>query len=91
MNLRIWLAIGVAALGWGTSGVAQRAALAEGIPPVALVAVRSLMATVLLIVMIRLAGRSLPTTRQAWKLGAVMGLLNLSVPFVTMAIALQFA
>ncbi|MBT8200706.1 MAG: DMT family transporter [Acidimicrobiia bacterium] len=91
MNLRIWLAIGVAALGWGTSGVAQRAALAEGIPPVALVAVRSLMATVLLIVMIGLAGRSLPTTRQAWKLGAVMGLLNLSVPFVTMAIALQFA
>ncbi|NNF64093.1 MAG: DMT family transporter [Acidimicrobiia bacterium] len=91
MNTRIWLAIGVAALGWGTSGVAQRAALADGIPPVAMVAMRSLMATILLIALVRLSGRPLPNTRQAWKLGVVMGLLNLAVPFVTMAIALQFA
>lgn len=91
MHLRIWLAIGGAALGWGTSSVATRAALAEGVPPIALAAWRSLIALVIVLILIKVTGRKIPTDREEWSLGAMMGTMNLAIPFVTGTIALQYA
>ena len=44
MNTRIWLAFGLASFGWGTAGVGVRAAFDEGVPPLALVALRAIIA-----------------------------------------------
>ena len=56
MQSRIWAAIVVAAMSWGTNGVATRAALNDGVPPIAMVAIRAVMASVVLFVLLRMRG-----------------------------------
>ncbi|MCP5109580.1 MAG: hypothetical protein GY953_01965, partial [bacterium] len=48
MSTRIWAAFGAASMGWGTAGVAVRAAFDEGVPPLAMVALRAIIAAVAL-------------------------------------------
>lgn len=91
MQLRIWLAIGLAALGWGTSGPATRAALATGVPPLTLAGIRTIIAGIVITAIIYGSRRRYPRERTDWRLGAVMGTVNLAVPFVATTIALQFA
>ena len=88
---RIWAAIGVAALAWGTTGVATRLALAEGVPPIAMTAARAAGATVVLYAILRWRGRRITRDRSLWRLGLVAGLLQLSVPFVLFTLAYQYA
>ena len=91
MQLRIWAAIGVASLAWGTSGVATRAALSDGVPPFAMVAIRALLASAGLFVALRVQGRSIHFSRNEWKLGLVAGVFQLSVPFLLFTLAYQYA
>ena len=91
MQLRIWAAIGVASLAWGTSGVATRAALSDGVPPFAMVAIRALLASAGLFVALRVQGRSIHFSRGEWKLGLVAGVFQLSVPFLLFTLAYQYA
>ncbi len=79
---RIWGAIIVASLAWGTNGVATRSALNDGIPPVTIVAIRVVAASALLYLLLRLRGRRFPTGKSSWSSAVVQGVFQLSVPFV---------
>ena len=87
MELRIWSAIAVAALAWGTNGVATRAALNDGIPPVAMVAIRAVIAAGFLYLLLRMRGRQIPRGRPTWGIGLVQGVFQLSIPFVLFTLA----
>ena len=91
MQSRIWGAILLASLAWGTNGVATRAALNDGVPPVAMVAIRAVLATVLLFALLRLRGRNAPTAWATWYSGMVQGVFQLSVPFVLFTFAYENA
>lgn len=87
----MWIAIGLASFGWGTAGVATRAALGEGVPPYAIATLRSVMAGLAIAVYLAARkGRRRPT-RQAWSVGAVMGITNLAVPFILFTLGYQYA
>lgn len=87
MQMRIWAAIGGAALAWGTTGVATRAALNDGVPPIAMVTIRAILATVILYVLLRLRGWRMPRDRATWSTGLVQGVFQLSAPFVLFTLA----
>jgi drug/metabolite transporter (DMT)-like permease len=91
MQIRIWAALLGAAAGWGTTGVATRAALDAGVPPVAMVTIRSAIAAALLLAVLLI--RSKPITRdpQRWLTGTVMATFQLSLPFVLFTLAYQYA
>ena len=88
---RIWLAIIVASVGWGTAGVATRSALGEGVTPYRLAAYRSLLAIVAVVIFLVVTRRGLPRGAVVWKVGTVMGLSNLAAPFILSNLALQYA
>ncbi|MDJ0924136.1 MAG: DMT family transporter [Acidimicrobiia bacterium] len=87
MQIRIWSAIGLAALAWGTNGVATRAALNDGVPPIAMVAIRAIIAAVVLYGLLRLRGRGVPRGMPTWRIGLVQGFFQLSIPFVLFTLA----
>lgn len=91
MLVRVWGAIALASLAWGTNGVATRAALGDGIPPVAMVTIRAILAASVLLVLLRLRGRRPPTTLATWSTGLVQGVFQLSVPFILFNLAYENA
>jgi drug/metabolite transporter (DMT)-like permease len=91
MHIRIWAAIGGAALAWGTTGVATREALMQDVPPVAMVAVRAILASILLYAVLVARGHRFSRDRATWKLGLVAGVFQLSAPFVLFTLAYQYA
>lgn len=91
MQARIWSAIAVAALAWGTNGVATRAALNDGVPPIAMVAIRAIIAAVFLYGLLRLRRRGVPRGRPTWEIGLVEGLFQLTIPFILFTLAYQNA
>lgn len=92
MELRVWLAIFAAAGAWGTTGVATRAALNAGVPPVQMAAMRALLAATLLYVLLAARGRGrLTRRRERWVTGGVAALFQLALPFVLFTLAYQYA
>lgn len=91
MQLRIWAAIITASLAWGTTGVATRSALNDGVPPVALVTIRAILATVVLFLLLRMRGRRAPRDLATWRTGLVQGVFQLSIPFVLFTLAYENA
>ena len=91
MQLRIWAAFGGAALTWGSAGVATRAALDSGVPPIALTAIRAIIATVVLVALARWNGKQIGTDAATWRIGGVMAVFNLALPFLTMTFAYRYA
>lgn len=89
--LRVWLSITAASLGWGTAAVATRATLAEGIGPFGIAVFRGTFAAAAVVVFLAARRRGLPRSAAAWKVGLVMGVSNLALPFVLTNIALQYA
>ncbi|MDH3607229.1 MAG: DMT family transporter [Acidimicrobiia bacterium] len=89
MNIKIWLAFGVAAFGWGTAGVGVRAAFDEGLDPLALVALRSIIAAIAIFAYLVFVRGSVPRSREEWKMGTVMSLFNLTIPFILFTIAIE--
>ena len=81
----------VASLGWGTAGVATRAALDQGVPPYGLALIRSAIATLAVIAFLAIKRRGIPRSVEAWKTGIVMGITNLALPFILSNVALQYA
>jgi len=88
---RVWLAIVVASLGWGTAGVATRAALNEGVTPYWLAGYRSAFAVAAVVIFLLVLRRGLPKGAPAWKVGIAMGISNLAAPFIFSNLALQHA
>ncbi len=91
MQARIWSAIAIAAFAWGTNGVATRAALNDGVPPIAMVAIRAIIAALFLYGLLRLRRRGIPRNRPTWEIGLVEGLFQLTIPFILFTLAYENA
>ncbi|MEX2418934.1 MAG: DMT family transporter [Acidimicrobiia bacterium] len=87
----VWFSISLAALGWGTSGVATRAALAEGSTPLEIATMRSLIGAAAVVLFLTFRRMGLPRGGPTWRTGIVMGISNLAMPFVLSNVALQYA
>lgn len=76
----------LAAVGWGTGGIATRAAFGEGVGGWTLVTMRIVIAALLVAGLLLLRGiRNID--RKNWQVGAVMGVLNLTFPYVVFTFA----
>lgn len=91
MQTKIWAAIGIASVGWGTAGVAVRAAFDEGVPPMAMVALRAIIATIALFAYLKFVRKAVPRGTEEWGFGLVMSLFNLTLPFILFTLAYQYA
>lgn len=91
MQLRIWIAIAIAAVGWGTGGVATRAALADGVPPIALTAFRSSIAALLMLGVLAAMRRPWRRTARSLDIGVKLSLGNLIAPFLLLTYAVRYA
>ncbi|MBT8212899.1 MAG: DMT family transporter, partial [Acidimicrobiia bacterium] len=91
MSARAWIAIAAASFGWGTAGVATRAALEEGVAPYAIATLRSVMAGIAIGVYLVWRRNRRRPSRQAWSVGMAMGVTNLAVPFILFTLAYQYA
>lgn len=91
MPLRIWAAIAGASISWGTTGVATRAALNDGVPPIGLTAIRAVIAAAVLFALMKATRRPVPRSRESWRLGAYMAVFNLVLPFVLFTFAFRYA
>jgi len=81
-----WVWIIVAALGWGTGGIATRAAFGEGVGVWTMVAVRTAIAA-LLVLIVLLAQRSKLPSRQVVWYGTVQAVFNLTIPYILFTFA----
>lgn len=86
MRSTYWLLIAVAALGWGSGGIATRAAFAEGVGPWTLIALRALIAA-LLVGLVLVAQRSQLPTKDVIGFGLVQAVFNLTIPYVLFTFA----
>lgn len=87
---RVWLALVVASLGWGTAGVATRVILDDGVEPFTIATLRAAVAAVAVLAF--LAARRTPLPRGVpLRVGVVMGVTNLAVPYLTSTVALAHA
>ena len=91
MRARVWAAILLSSLGWGTGGVATRAALNQDVAPYLLVALRTMMAAVVVVVFLAVRKSDVWRSRRLWKLGVVQGVGNLAGPSVLLTLSLQYA
>jgi drug/metabolite transporter (DMT)-like permease/GT2 family glycosyltransferase len=90
MRARIWAAIVVASVGWGTVGIATRAVFTEGVGPYTVVGMRTLIAAAAVLTYAALRRRPWPS-RRWWRLGGVIGLTNYTIPTLLFVLAVQYA
>lgn len=76
----------VAALGWGSGGLATRAAFEEGVGVWTMVAVRAIIAALLVLIVLIARRCSLPTKTVLWY-GLVQAVFGLSIPYVLFTFA----
>ena len=88
---RIWAVVLIAGFGWGTAGVVTRVAFDEGMKPFAVVAISSAISSVALMAYATLVRHGFSVGRLGWRVGAVMSLLSVTIPFVTRNLALENA
>ena len=90
MSRSAWIAFVVAAVGWGTGGVAVRAAFDEGVGPWTTVALRVAIAAILVFVFLASRGLRRPD-RLTMKIGLVLAVTNLLIPYVLFTFAYEEA
>jgi len=86
MRFSHWVWIIVAAIGWGTGGIATRAAFGEGVGVWTMVAVRTLIAAVLVLAVLVAKRSGLPSKQVVWY-GTVQAVFNLAIPYVLFTFA----
>ncbi len=91
MQLRSWLLLLVAALGWGLGGVVTRAAFDQGVDPVEFSAYRTGVAVIAMLIYLRIVRRPVPTDSASWRAGVVLGSVNLAAPFLLLTLAVVYA
>lgn len=90
MSRSAWIAFVVAAIGWGTGGVAVRAAFDEGVGPWTTVALRVGIAAICVFVFLASRGLRRPD-RLTMKIGLVLAVTNLLIPYVLFTFAYEEA
>jgi len=88
---RIWSAVLLTSLGWGTSLVVTRIALREGIAPLTIVGVTSAIAAAAVVLFLLFSRGGPSIGRIEVTMGVVMSILSVTLPFVSRSMALQYA
>jgi drug/metabolite transporter (DMT)-like permease len=91
MKRTSWLALGVLSLGWGTRGVATRAAFEHDVTTVTVVAVRLAIAAAIVFVAQTVRRRKMQWSKPLIRAGMVMGITNITMPFWLFSAAFQYA
>ncbi|MEE8330970.1 MAG: DMT family transporter [Acidimicrobiia bacterium] len=91
LQRRIWSVVALTSLGWGTAGVMIRVAFEEGLEPFQVVAFTSAIAAVGVLVFMAVVRRGAKIDAVTWRVGAVMSVISVTIPFVTRNLALQYA
>ncbi len=86
MSRSTWAVLLIIAVGWGTGGIAVRAAYGEGVGPWTLVTLRVAIAAILVIALLAMKGLRIPD-RVTMKVGVVMAITNLLIPYVLFTFA----
>jgi drug/metabolite transporter (DMT)-like permease len=90
MRARVWAAIIICTLGWGTAGIATRAAFRQDLGPYTILALRALIATAAVFAYRAVRRRPWPS-RRLWRLGALLGVTNYTAPALLFTLAVQYA
>lgn len=88
---RIWSAVLLTSVGWGTALVATRVALAEGLGPLPIIATTSTIAAAAVVFFVIVTGHGPSIGRIEMRVGIVMSLLSVTLPFASRSFALQYA
>jgi len=91
MQQRIWGAAILASVGWGTGTVVSRMALEKGAGPYEIALARGALAAMAVVLLLAARGRLRRPGGVTIKVGVVMGVFSMAVPFVLGTIALQYA
>ena len=86
MRTSHWILIIIAALGWGTGGIATRAAFGEGVGVWTMVAVRTSIAALLVLAVLLVQHAERPS-RQVIGYGMVQAVFNLTIPYILFTFA----
>lgn len=90
-NYRVWALVLIISFGWGSSPIAVRMALHEGLGPITIASVSSLLAALAVAVLIAGLRRGSLLGRIEWRIGAVLSIISVLVPYYTRNLALQNA
>ena len=85
-----WLPILTATLTWGGGSVATRYLLVAGVPSWSLLPVRYAVGTTTLVAAMAASRKLAAAGAQAWRRGAVLGVVNMALPTVFMTLGLQY-
>jgi drug/metabolite transporter (DMT)-like permease len=88
---RIWAVVLLVSFGWGTGPVLTRVALDEDLEPLLIVAIGSIIAAAAVLLFVVVARKGFPVGRLEWKVGAVMSLASVTLPFLSRNLALEHA
>jgi drug/metabolite transporter (DMT)-like permease len=86
MRFNHWVVIIVAALGWGSGGIATRAAFGEGVGVWTMVAVRTSIAALLVLAVLVVQRAEFPS-RPVIGYGIVQAVFNLTIPYILFTFA----
>lgn len=89
MRYRIWVALGLSAFGWGSGNIANRVALVDGVDAYTIIALRLVLAGVLVLGYLQ-ATRQGPGRRwDLWWRGGLLGLAAQGIPMVFITLGLN--
>ena len=91
MRQRVWIAILLAGLGWGTGDVGTRAAFELGAGPYVLAAGRTGIAAMAVVMYLLIRRRTIRLNLRISRLGMIQGVLHLAGPYLLITLALQHA
>ena len=88
---RIWALLLAISFGWGSSPIGVRIALREGLGPITIAATSSMIAAVAVMVLVAGLRRGSLVGRLEWRIGAVLAVLAVLLPYQTRNVALDNA
>ena len=86
MRASHWVWVIVAAVGWGSGGIATRAAFDEGVGAWTMIAVRTAIAALLVLLVLLVRRATFPSRKVLWY-GFVQAVFNLTIPYVLFTFA----
>ncbi len=85
---KIWAALVIASFGWGTAAIATRSAFGQGAEPLTVAAMRTVLGCAAVLAYLLISRRRFPPPA-AWRLGLVLGTLNMAIPYACFTLAVQ--
>lgn len=90
-NHRVWALVLLISFGWGSSPIAVRIGLREGLGPITIASASSLIAAVAVAILVAGLRRGDLLGRLEWRIGAVLAIISVLLPYLSRNVALQNA